>query len=198
MSRHLAMSFSKLDQDAIVREALAVLREEGLQGVSLRRVANRLDVSVSALYWHVRNKEALYALMSVAIFRDCLDTIASSHDWRRWLRDFGLTLWDAQIAIKDAHELIRLTRSVRHGDGHGTRAVLAALSIGGLEEETALLAQQSVQALVTGWTTLRTQDGAAMGSDRACFCNALDVLIHGWDATIATSRAAAGALARDF
>jgi len=63
------MSFAKLDRDQIIQEAVALLKEEGLDAVSLRRIAARLGVSVSSLYWHINNKESLSALMSAAIFR---------------------------------------------------------------------------------------------------------------------------------
>ena len=175
-----AMSFSKLDRDRIVREAVALLSEEGLQAVSLRKVAGRLGVSVSSLYWHVADKEALYGLMSASIFRACLDAVPPSDDWRRWLHDFGLALWDAQITVRDAHQLIVVSRPPASLGEEALRRILDALAAGGLRRAQALVAQRSVQALVTGWTTLRSVRPDAVGADRDSFIVALDVLIDGW------------------
>src|SRR4051812_36063007 len=58
-----------LSQDLIVDTALQVLRAEGLDAVSMRRVAQELDTGPASLYAHVSNKEELLELM--------LDRIAS-------------------------------------------------------------------------------------------------------------------------
>jgi AcrR family transcriptional regulator len=48
-----------LSRDLIVREALALLREDGAGALSMRRLANRLGVAPNALYTHVRGKADL-------------------------------------------------------------------------------------------------------------------------------------------
>ncbi|MBB5984520.1 TetR/AcrR family transcriptional regulator [Sphingobium lignivorans] len=179
------MSFSKLDRDMIVAEAVALLREEGLGAVSLRRVAARLGVSVSSLYWHVPDKGTLHGLMSASIFRACLDAIPPAGDWRGWLHGFGLALWDAQIAIPDARQLIIVARPQAGLAEASLARILDALEQLGLPAPHALVAQRSVQALVTGWTTLRSVRPDAVAADRDSFVIALDVLIDGWATRVA-------------
>ncbi|MBO9576245.1 MAG: TetR family transcriptional regulator [Sphingobium sp.] len=186
------MSFSKLDQDQIVREAVALLTEEGLDAVSLRKVAARLDVSVSSLYWHVEDKDALLGLMSGSIFRACVDAVPEAADWRRWLHDFGLALWDAQITIKDARQLIVIARPQASLAEESLGRIRRTLALLGLPKERALVAQRSVQALVTGWTTLRSVTPDAVGADRNSFVIALDILIDGWSAHLDAGESAAG------
>ncbi|MBO9670127.1 MAG: TetR family transcriptional regulator [Sphingobium sp.] len=186
------MSFSKLDQNQIVREAVALLTEEGLDAVSLRKVAARLGVTVSSLYWHVKDKETLLGLMSASIFRACLDAIPPSADWRTWLHDFGLSLWDAQITITDARQLIVIARPQASLAEEALDRVLHTLSTLGLPKARAVVAQRSVQALVTGWTTLRSATPHAVGSDRDSFVVALDILIDGWSAHLGAAKAVGG------
>jgi AcrR family transcriptional regulator len=52
-----------LTRDAIVDAALTLLEREGLQGVSMRKLAQELDAGAASLYWHVGDKEELLALM---------------------------------------------------------------------------------------------------------------------------------------
>jgi TetR/AcrR family tetracycline transcriptional repressor len=52
-----------LSRDAIVEAALLVVDREGLEGTSMRRVADELGTAPSALYWHVRNKDELLQLV---------------------------------------------------------------------------------------------------------------------------------------
>src|SRR5215472_4334474 len=55
---------AKLDQAAIVDAAFEVLNNSGLDGLSLRGVADQLGVQAPALYWHVHNKAELLSLMA--------------------------------------------------------------------------------------------------------------------------------------
>jgi AcrR family transcriptional regulator len=52
-----------LTRDAIVDAALTLLEREGLQGVSMRKLAQELGAGAASLYWHVGDKEELLALM---------------------------------------------------------------------------------------------------------------------------------------
>ncbi|MBP2471382.1 AcrR family transcriptional regulator [Crossiella equi] len=54
---------ARLSKQAIVAAAVAIVAEEGLAGVSMRRVAERLACSPMALYRHVRDKDELVALV---------------------------------------------------------------------------------------------------------------------------------------
>ena len=58
-----------LAKTEIVRAALETLDAEGLDGLTLRKVAARLDVQAPALYWHVRNKQELLDEMGTEIWR---------------------------------------------------------------------------------------------------------------------------------
>jgi len=53
--------------ERLVEAALDLLQEVGLDSLSTRRLAARLDVKSPALYWHVHNKNELLALLSDAI-----------------------------------------------------------------------------------------------------------------------------------
>ena len=61
---------AKLDQGAVVSAAFEVLNSVGLDGLSLRLVAERLGVQAPALYWHVHNKAELISLMAATFSED--------------------------------------------------------------------------------------------------------------------------------
>lgn len=48
-----------LTRESIVTAALAAMDRDGIDGFSMRRLANELGVTVQALYWHFDNKDAL-------------------------------------------------------------------------------------------------------------------------------------------
>src|SRR5919197_3575765 len=54
-------------REQVVREALALLDEVGFDGLTMRRLAERLGVQAASLYNHVRDKHELLALLADAI-----------------------------------------------------------------------------------------------------------------------------------
>ena len=80
---------AKLEPDKVVLEALDLLREVGLAGISTRRLARRLGVEQPALYWHFRNKAALLEGMATAAMRPhaAQPVPAPPADWRAWFID---------------------------------------------------------------------------------------------------------------
>jgi TetR/AcrR family tetracycline transcriptional repressor len=132
--------------------------------------------------WHVENKEMLHGLMSRAIFRACLEAIPTCSDWRQWLREFGLSLWRAQQATPDIRQLIVMAPIDAEAREQTRARIIAELAKLGLHVEVAAIAQHSIQALVTGWTTLRMGSARQKNSSQEWFLQSLDVLIDGWTA----------------
>jgi len=174
---------AKLDRETIIRHALALLQEGGLEQVSLRKIAARLDVTAPSLYWYVQDRDGLYAAMSESIFRGCVDAVPDCDDWQGWLRAFGLVLWRAQHEVRDARLLIMTVEMAPAVKQAMVDAVLDRLAAHGLARGIAFTAERSVQALVTGWTTL--DRGRATGEADADFLRSLDALIDGWAGVVA-------------
>ena len=53
----------QLTRERVVAEALAVIAQDGVQALTMRRLAARLGVVPGALYHHVRNKQQLHDLV---------------------------------------------------------------------------------------------------------------------------------------
>ncbi|MFK0192479.1 TetR/AcrR family transcriptional regulator [Kitasatospora sp. NPDC090308] len=63
----------KLTKERIVDAGMAVFAEVGYQNLSMRQVADRLDAHAGSLYYHVRGKEELLALMADRVCRSAYD-----------------------------------------------------------------------------------------------------------------------------
>ncbi|GAA3149863.1 TetR/AcrR family transcriptional regulator [Nonomuraea salmonea] len=58
----------RLTLDRIVAEALALLDEEGVARLTMRRLAERLGTGSTTLYWHVKTKDDVLDLAMDAVF----------------------------------------------------------------------------------------------------------------------------------
>jgi AcrR family transcriptional regulator len=72
-----------LSLERIVTTAVELLDAEGADGLTMRRLANRLGSGAMSLYWHVKNKGVVFdlALDSVLAYRGPLPT-GEPQDWR--------------------------------------------------------------------------------------------------------------------
>lgn len=74
-----------LDRERIVAAAIALADEGGLEAVSLRKVATRLDVGPMRLYGYISTKEELFDLMVDEVYAEILPEERPG-DWREALR----------------------------------------------------------------------------------------------------------------
>lgn len=77
----------QLSTDAIVEVALRIMDAEGLDAVSMRRVAHELGTGPASLYAHVRNKRDLHELMLDAVFREVDVPEPDPLHWQQQLKD---------------------------------------------------------------------------------------------------------------
>ncbi len=66
-----------LSKAIIVQAALDVLDEAGVDGLTVRAVAAKLDVKAAALYWHVRDKQDLLDEMATEVWRQVTAELAA-------------------------------------------------------------------------------------------------------------------------
>ena len=77
-----------LSQAEIVSTAIAVADAEGLDAISMRRIARELGAGAMSLYWYVGSKEELLDLMMESIQAE-IEVPEPSGDWRSDLRAFA-------------------------------------------------------------------------------------------------------------
>lgn len=56
-----------ITRDDIIQHAIRILNERGLDKLSMREIAKHLDIKAASLYWHVKNKDELLALIAERI-----------------------------------------------------------------------------------------------------------------------------------
>jgi AcrR family transcriptional regulator len=88
-----------LTRDLVVDRAVAIADAEGLEAVTVRRVAQDLEVTPMALYWHVSNKDELLAAMGDRIFADLTAQPDPAQPWIVALR----ALTDQLVRVLAAH-----------------------------------------------------------------------------------------------
>ncbi|MGW0202681.1 TetR/AcrR family transcriptional regulator [Nonomuraea sp. NPDC003201] len=80
---------SPLSRERIVRAAIDLADREGLDAVSLRKVAAALDAGPMRLYGYLSTKEELLDLMVDEVYGEIVPSEPPGGDWRAALRDLA-------------------------------------------------------------------------------------------------------------
>ena len=75
-------------REHIVAAALDLMGEAGLEGLTMRTLAERMGVRAASLYWHIRDKEQLLGLLAEAIVAEVPEP-AADLPWRAQLDSFA-------------------------------------------------------------------------------------------------------------
>ncbi len=77
-----------MTREKIAATALAIADKEGFAAVSMRRVANELQVGTMSLYYYVKTKDDLIAVMDDALMGEAL-LPSLPKDWRRAMTEIA-------------------------------------------------------------------------------------------------------------
>ncbi|MEP7001822.1 MAG: TetR/AcrR family transcriptional regulator C-terminal domain-containing protein [bacterium] len=93
----------------IVRAALELLENGGLEALSLRRVAQTLGMHAPGLYWYIEDKQELIDLMAKAIVEEALADDhgpADGSGWDVWLTGVAVRMRHAMLAHRDGARVV--------------------------------------------------------------------------------------------
>ena len=145
----------KLTPDLIARTALSVLDETGLDGLSMRLVAGRLDVQPAALYWHLKNKQQLLAAMAGVIFNAAVDGLEgprAGESWQDWLADYSRALRRAMLTHRDGALVFAGSNFTEHNLFRATELALRTLQDAGFAVRRAARSMTALVHYTVGFT----------------------------------------------
>jgi TetR/AcrR family transcriptional regulator, tetracycline repressor protein len=148
---------TRLTKQAVVDRALALGDAEGLEALTIRRIATELGVTPMALYWHFRNKEELLAGLGDQIWRELDTDVDLSSSWDMQLRGLLESLLHVLRAHPCASQLILEGEKQSDSALIASETALAVLRRGGFDPEHA--AEIASTALWTGLMLVMSEPG---------------------------------------
>jgi TetR/AcrR family tetracycline transcriptional repressor len=150
-----------LTQQQVVRRAVDLMAEVGLEALTLRRLATELGVSAPTLYWHVRNKRQLLDLMAEALVERAGRSTAPApgQPWWDWLAEEARLMWRALTSHRDAALVVAGNRPTDTALP-GIEQVMASLVTVGFPPAEALRMILSISNYVIGCAVERQAEAA--------------------------------------
>jgi AcrR family transcriptional regulator len=150
MPYSLRMPRDTLSRDQIVKAAIELLDDEGLEGLNMRALGRRLGSAATAVYWHVGSKDNLIALAGDQAWNEITLPDPTTTDWRTAVTQMATDLY--AMAIRHPWLVQALGSYVVYGPGkarHDDHS-LAIYEAAGFTGEQADQAMATVFTFVLG------------------------------------------------
>ncbi len=143
-----------LSKERVLRAAVALADEHGIEALSMRRLAKELGVEAMSLYNHVANKDEILDGIVDAVVRE-IDLPPDDVDWKTALRTSAISECDVLLRHRWASSL----RTARRGGGPAQLRkadwTLRTLREAGFSKDLVYHAFHFLEAYVVGATVQR-------------------------------------------
>lgn len=142
---------SGLSREAVIQVAMEMLDTVGVDGLSMRALAEQLGVKAASLYWHLRDKEQLLEMVAEAVL-DRVEVPTSPPGWRPQVASACETL--AQLLSEHgAAAAVVLANLPAVQRSRLTRDVSRVLGLAGLEDSEDAAFALVVEAAASAFTS---------------------------------------------
>jgi AcrR family transcriptional regulator len=155
-----------LTRDAIVDAALTVLDRDGLSGLSMRKLAQELDVGAASLYWHVRDKEELLGLLLDRIVGEARVVDPDPDNWREQVKELARENRRLLQSHRDAAQISLGRIPIGPHSMPVLERNLAVLMAAGLPPRVIALAADMFALFVGGFAFEESMEGAQPADTR--------------------------------
>jgi AcrR family transcriptional regulator len=109
---------TRLSRARLVSEALGLVQEEGVEALSMRGLADRLNVKAASLYWHVRDRRELLELLAESIMNGVPAT--RGNGWRASVLTTAAALQTTIASQRDAGRIVlEVPEAINKSDTYG-------------------------------------------------------------------------------
>jgi TetR/AcrR family transcriptional regulator, tetracycline repressor protein len=158
-----------LSRNVVADRALELADSEGIEAVTVRRLAGELGVTPMALYWHFRTKEDLLAGLGDRVLDDVV-VPAATGDWAADLQAGMLALVTAMRPHPQVADLVA-ERILRHPNGLALadRALQGLADAGFDQERASQLAMHALRAAISAVTADAVNDSGMPAEQREAY-----------------------------
>jgi AcrR family transcriptional regulator len=140
---------SALSREAIVDAGLAIVRDEGIDALTMRRLAQALDTGPASIYVYVANRDELWELLFDAAIAAVETEPTEPKRWREQLHELAGRIF--HVMAEEYPGIARLAMAhIPSGENamRITESTLSLLRAGGVSEQSAAYAADLVSTYV--------------------------------------------------
>jgi len=121
----------------VIATALKLLDEVGMEGLTMRKLADALNIQAPSLYWHFANKEALLEGMADALMEPVAADNPEGEAWDTRLGRVACEVRDALLSRRDAARVFAGTYPLSENVLRVGSLLISCLKEAGADDRTA-------------------------------------------------------------
>lgn len=167
---------SNLTKQAVVQAAADLINTEGLEALSLGRLAEKLGIRAPSLYNHVDGLTGLRRELSLLNARYLAERLSEAaigqsgpelvmsvmQSYRAYIKEFT-GLYMSTLRVSGTQEVV--DPELEKEEARSLKVGMAVMASFGLESETAIHAVRGLRSMVHGFATLEVSGGFGMPLD---------------------------------
>ena len=154
----------KIERGAIIAKALDLLDCVGLEGLTMRKLADALQIRAPSLYWHFANKDALLEGMADALMEPVGRDVSEIEPWENRFSALANGIREALVSRRDASQVYAGTYPLSDNVLRVGSLLIQCLLDAGLEERDATWGAFSLLYYVIGFAI--EEQGLPVGLDQ--------------------------------
>lgn len=99
----------QITEDKILEASWELLGEEGIEKLSMRRLADRLGIQAPSLYWYFKSKQKLYQRLANQVSKIILEEFQAEGDWKEQLSALAVTIRSVLSRYPCSTQLMMMT-----------------------------------------------------------------------------------------
>lgn len=145
------MKAPRIQREQVIEAALALLDRDGLEGLTLRKLAQALQIQAPSLYWHFESKQVLIDGMADALLHDVARHVPDKQTWDEHVRGIAAELRRALLQHRDGARVFAGTYVVTDNVLRTSEALISAFVQSGADAQRAATYSFSVTYYVLGF-----------------------------------------------
>jgi AcrR family transcriptional regulator len=162
----------QLTRDRVMAAAIELADRDGIESISMRKLAQELGVEAMSLYTHVRNKSDLLDGMADAVISQ-IPVSAEGTDWKASLRQLALAARSVMLRHPWAPRTVEAQAAPGPAALHYVNAVLGILREGGFSVAQTHHALHILGSRLLGFTQALFDDSGDLEPEAAALASAL-------------------------
>lgn len=145
------MKAPRIQREQVIEAALALLDRDGLEGLTLRKLAQALQIQAPSLYWHFASKQVLIDGMADALVHNVARHLPGQQTWDERVRWIAVELRRALLQHRDGARVFAGTYVVTDNVLRTSEALISAFVLSGADAQLAATYSFSVTYYVLGF-----------------------------------------------
>lgn len=163
----------EIKRETIINSALELLNLEGIEGLSMRKLAKALDMQAPSLYWYFANKQALIDGLADSMIEKVAINISSELSWQAQITQIAGELRSSLLAHRDGARVFAGTYIVSDNILRTSEALMRSLLIAGINDELAVHYSFTIIYYILGLVMeeqgLSPENGVDLASRKSAF-----------------------------